>query len=65
MLGQLDMVGHQEVGLLLVMATVIASAAAADIALVPVMAADGIGIALVVVFADLIVEEHLPYSLRL
>jgi hypothetical protein len=73
MMGQLDMVRHPEVGLglLLVMAvlmaTVIAPAATADdIALVPLMIADdiGIGIALVVVFAELQFGKHLPLSLR-
>jgi hypothetical protein len=57
----MDMVSHLEDGLgsLLVtevlMATLIAAAAADDIALVPLMTADGIGIgiALVVLFADL------------
>ena len=69
MLGQLDMVRHPaEVGfgLLLVMAKVIAHAAD-DIALVPLMTADdiGVGIALVVVFADLPVGKRLPPSLQL
>jgi hypothetical protein len=38
-----------------------------DIALVPRMTADGIGIGivLVVLFADLQVEKHFPWSLRL
>jgi hypothetical protein len=63
MLGQLDMVRHPDVGLemLLVMATVIAPAATAnDIALVPLMTADdiGVGIALVVVFAELQSGKH-------
>jgi hypothetical protein len=57
MFGQLDTVRHPEVGLgsLLVMVVLTASAIAAadDIALVPLMTADdiGIGIALVVLFA--------------
>ena len=57
MLGQLDMARHPEagLGLLLVMAaTAIAPAAIDDyIALVALMAADGIGNVLVVVFAGL------------
>jgi hypothetical protein len=59
MLGQLDMVRHQEVGLglLLVVAlvltvTAIAPGAAHDIAFVPLMTAHGIGVGLVVLFAD-------------
>ena len=42
--------------------TAIAPGAAHDIALVPLMTADGIGVALVALFADL---EHLPWSLQL
>lgn len=60
------MVRYPEVGLglLLVMAaTVIVPAAADDIALVPLMTADGVGIALVVVFADLQAGKHLQLSL--
>ena len=48
------------------MATVIApDAAADDIALAPIMSADGIGIARVVLSADLPVGEPLPLSLQL
>jgi len=55
MLGQLDMAGHPEVGLGLLLATAIApDAAAVNIALVPLMTAHGIGIALVVVFAEIV-----------
>ena len=66
MFGQLDTVRHPaEVGLGLlpvVMATVIAPAATAyDIALVPLMTADG----LVVVFPELQFGKHLPWNLRL
>jgi hypothetical protein len=65
MFGQLDMVRHPEVGLGLLLvivvltATTIAPAAADDIALVV-----GIGIAPVVVFADLQVGKHFPWSLQ-
>jgi len=63
MLGQLDMVRHQEVGLLVVALTVtVIVAAVDDIALVPLMTASGVGIDLDVLFADL---EHLPWSLQL
>jgi hypothetical protein len=66
----LGKVRHAEVGLglLLVMVvltpTAIAPAAVDDIALVPLMTADrtGIGIALVLVFTDLQVEKHFPWS---
>jgi len=44
---------------------VMAPAAADDIALVTLMTADGIGIALVVVFADHYMERYLPRSLQL
>ena len=77
MLGQLDMIRHLAeigLGLLLVMAalmtTVIVPAATADdIAPVPLMSKHGIalvgvGIALVVLFADLQFGEHLPWSLQ-
>ena len=66
MFGQLDTVRHPEVGLglLLVMAVLMATAIAAadDKALVPLMTA-GVGIALVVLFADLQVGKYLPRSL--
>jgi hypothetical protein len=69
MLGQLDMVRHPAgvvLGLLLavLIATLIAPVAADDVALVPLMTADDIGIALVVVFAELEFGEHLRPSLR-
>jgi len=71
MFGQLDRVRHPvEVGLGLLlgiavlMATLIAPAAPAVAVLVPLMSA-GVGIALVVVFADLQSWEHLPRSLQL
>jgi len=52
MFGQVDMAGHQKIGLgllLVVMTTAIAPAATADdITLVPLMTADGVGIALAV-----------------
>ena len=64
MLGQLDMIRHPAevgLGLMLVTAPVIAPAATADdIALAPLMTADGIGIVHVVVFADLQLGKHLP-----
>ena len=64
MSGQVDMAGHPEVGLglLLVMATVIP--AADDIALVALMTAHGIGVVLVL-SPGLDFWEHLPSSLRL
>jgi hypothetical protein len=69
MFGQLDTVIHPDVGrrLLLVMATAIAPAASADdTALVPLMTADGIGNArLVVLFVDHYMEGYLPRSLQL
>jgi hypothetical protein len=70
MMGQLDMVRHPEVGfgLLLVMLVLTATAiapAADDIALAAVTTAHDIGIALVVVFAELQFGEHLPWSPRL
>ena len=64
MLGQLDMVRHPDVslGLLLVMTIAVARATADDITL---MTAVGVGIALVVVFAELQIGKYLPRSLRL
>ncbi len=61
MFGHLDMVRHGEVGLGLLLVTVVLTATLIapvaakgdDIALVPLMTADGAGIALVVVFVDL------------
>jgi hypothetical protein len=52
--------------MLMVMATAIAPAAIDDyIALVALMAADGVGIAVAVVFAELQFGEHLLGSLQL
>jgi hypothetical protein len=63
MFGQLDTVRHPDagLGLLLVMPTAIAD----DVALVPLMTAEdiGVGIALVVLFAKLQVGKRLPRSL--
>jgi hypothetical protein len=67
MIGQLDPVRHPEVGLgLLLLVTVLMALAAIadDIALVPLMTADGMGIALVVVFVELEFEEYLGPSLQ-
>jgi len=68
-LGHLDKVRHLEVGLglllvvvLVLTVTAIDPGAAHDIAFVPLMTADGTGVAPVVLFADL---EHLPWSLQL
>ena len=63
---QLDTLRHLKVslGLLLVMTTGIAPAATDDIALVALMSADGIWIALVVVFAEVQVGKRLPSSPR-
>jgi hypothetical protein len=67
MFGQLDTVRHHDtgLGLLLVMPTAIAPVAADDVALVPLMTAEdiGVGIALVVLFAKLQVGKRLPRSL--
>ena len=67
---QLYMVRHPKLGLglLLVMAVLtvaIAPGAAHDIAPIPLMTADGIGVVFVVLFADLPLGEHLPRSLQL
>ena len=51
-------------GLLLVMTTAIAPAAADDIALVLLMTAVGVGIDLVVLFAELEFGKPLPLSLQ-
>jgi hypothetical protein len=71
MLGQLDMARHPEVGLGLLLATVVLmetvivpAATPVDIALVPLMTADGIGIPLVVVFVDLQAGKYFPWSLQ-
>ena len=61
MFGQLDMVRHPEVGLALLL--VMAAILIADIALVALMTADGVGTALVVVFADLQAGKYLQRSL--
>jgi len=63
MFGQLDTVRHPELGLgLLRVVTAVLMVMVIDIALAPLMTAHGIGIVLVVLFADLQVGEHLSGS---
>ena len=62
----MDTVRHPEVGLgLLPVVMAVLMVMVIDIAPVPLMTADGIGIVIVVVFADLQFGEHLPRSLQL